>query len=501
MLAASCTALGPAGRGGWSDELRGEELSRASALANPDPAGPAARDAHEPAFDSSAPRSPSHLDLATALDLAHRHNRNVAASQYALDAVAGGVAIARSRLLPTASVRGAYDWYDEEQKNSFQPDLCATPPCAPVELSVPVREQDFATVSAAVRLAIDLSGQLRHGLWSAQASYRAERARAWATRLQEESAVARAYFGLLEAERLREVGLETVALHERQFSDASSRFELGRLTRNNVLVVEVALIDARQAILQLDNAVAAARRNLNAVTGLEIAAPTTVLDIREPPDLPPLESAVEAVSSRNPLVTSMLEEVAAADERLTAERRARFPRFDAHAGYDATTQSLLQPNDYPTVGVRMEADLYSLEREGEIARLAASATRSRLLLDRTRRDVEALVRASHDQLRERILAIEAISAAVRQAEENRRIRQVQFDEGRATSEDLLDASQILTRQRALLASAIYQSHVRRAELQELMGEPLSNLSEASGIVPGASPAAGVVPGAGPAGEP
>ena len=477
----ACTALGPAGRGGWNADERKKELEKASArFVTPAPPPPPSIEAEvAPPFVSAAPDAPLTLDLESALDLAHRRNRLIAAADESVNAAAGSVAVARAALLPTAGVRGAYSWYSDEQSNSFVPP-CAAPPCSP-EISITIREKDFATVGLAARLAIDLSGELRHGLYSAQASYRAERARAWATRLQEESAVAAAYYGLLEAERLREVGLQTVELYSRQFSDASSRFDLGRLTRNGVLVVEVALIEARQGVVRLDNSVAAARRSLNDVTGLAIDAPTSAVDVTSSPDLPSLEQAISAVTTHNPLVTAMLEEVAAAEERLTAARRARFPRFHASGAYDATTQDTITPNNYGSVGVGVDVDLYSFAREGEIARLEAAAARNRLLLDRTRRDVEVLVRGAHDGVRERVLGVQAATAAVRQAEENLRIRQVQFDEGRATSEDLLDAGQLLTRSRALLASAIYQSHVRRAELQQLMGEPLAGLAETSGV--------------------
>ena len=48
--------------------------------------------------------------------------------------------------------------------------------------------------------------------------------------------------------------------------------------------------------------------------------------------------------------------------------------------------------------------------------------------------------------------------------------------GRATSEDVLAAQALLERQRATLATALYQAHTRRAELQQLMGLPLAALA-------------------------
>jgi outer membrane protein TolC len=474
----ACTALGPAGNGGWDEAARRRELARASALLSP----PVTKVVEAP---EAPPPAPRFLDLAEALDLASRRNRAIAVSSASLDAAAGDVAAVRAALLPSVAARGSYNWYSDEQTNSIDIDPSLFPPGTALPV-VTVRQRDFANVSAAARLALDLSGELRHGLGAAQASYRAEKARAWATQLGEERRVAAAFYGLLEAERLREVGRRTLDLHERQLADASSRFDQGRLTRNGVLVVQVAVTDARQALMRLDNAVGGARRELNAATGLAIGDATSVRDVAGRPSLPSLDDAVAALATRNPVVTGLLEEVHAADERLTAARRSRFPRFSASAGYDATTADLLQPNNYASAGIGVELDLVNLRREGEIVRLDAAARRARLLLDRTVRDLEQLVRDSHDRLRERLAAIDTAREAVGQAEENLRIRQVQFDEGRATSEDLLEASQLLTRQRAAQAAALYQAHARRAELQQLMGEPLSALADDAPAPPGES---------------
>ena len=74
--------------------------------------------------------------------------------------------------------------------------------------------------------------------------------------------------------------------------------------------------------------------------------------------------------------------------------------------------------------------------------------------------------------------LESARLALGQAEENLRIRNQQFDVGRATSEDVLDAQALLERQRATLARALYDAHTRRAELQQLMGLPLDQLATA-----------------------
>jgi outer membrane protein TolC len=98
------------------------------------------------------------------------------------------------------------------------------------------------------------------------------------------------------------------------------------------------------------------------------------------------------------------------------------------------------------------------------------------------RELEEAVRGAQRGVLERLSAFDAATAAVGQAEENLRIRRQQFSAGRATSEDVLDAQALLTRQRAVAATALYEAHSRRAGLQQLMGAPMEEL-----LVSGKSP--------------
>ena len=91
------------------------------------------------------------------------------------------------------------------------------------------------------------------------------------------------------------------------------------------------------------------------------------------------------------------------------------------------------------------------------------------------RDVENAVRSTHRAAEERLSAYATAESAVGQAEENLRIREQQFGAGRAQSTDVLDAQRLVSLQRAILASALYQAHTRRAELQQLVGLPLEDI--------------------------
>ena len=102
-------------------------------------------------------------------------------------------------------------------------------------------------------------------------------------------------------------------------------------------------------------------------------------------------------------------------------------------------------------------------------------TNYRLATERQLRDLEAAVRAAQLASAERLAAYATAQRALGQAEENLRIREQQFDVGRAQSDDVLIAERLLAEQRATLATALYQAHTRRAALQRLMGLPIDDL--------------------------
>jgi len=144
---------------------------------------------------------------------------------------------------------------------------------------------------------------------------------------------------------------------------------------------------------------------------------------------------------------------------------------------DWTSERILTPQ---TIGSGFVGFAWDLGTDGRRAAQQAEARiqadRNRLAIERELRELESAVRDTRDAAAERLDALDTARAAVGQAEENLRIRRQQFDAGRATSEDVLDAQALLTRQRATLAVALYQAHTRRAELQELMGLPLEALA-------------------------
>jgi outer membrane protein len=455
----------PEGDGGWSAERRREELSRRAASAGVD------LEAVEPALPADRP-----LTLTEALALAAGGNRRIAEAERLLGEAGARVRLARGRLLPNVTGSGRYTWYTDPLSNQvdFPPGVLPPGVTPPIVI---IREQESGRVNGTVQVPLDVTGELWKGLTAAQAGYRGERARTWATTLSQQVAVIRAYFQVLEAQRLRTVVTERIAVQRQQLANAQNRFDSGRLTKNELLVVQVALRNSEQMLLRRDLDIAEARWSLNQLIGRPVDAPTAVVDVSTAPVLPTTADALRDAFANNPVLVSLLEEQQRLDDLTSSLERGRLPRFNAGGAIDWTSEEIITPQRVGSGFVGFTWDLGTDgQREAQIAEARIRADRNRIAVESELRALESGVRSTQRAAEERLAALESAGAAVAQAEENLRIRQQQFDAGRATSEDVLDAEALLSQQRADLATALYQAHTRRAELQQLIGLPIDGLA-------------------------
>ena len=455
----------PEGDGGWSAARRTRELDHV--------AGQAAA-AYPPV--EAPPSAP--LTLADALALAASRNRRIAGAEKQLEVVRQGVWEARGRLLPATTGSGRYTWYTDPLTNqvNFPPGLFP-PGTAPPAITI--REAEVGTLNGTVTVPIDLWGELRQNLAAAQAGYRGERARVWATRLDEQVVVVRAYFRLLETRRLKVVTEQTLAAQRRQGASAESRFQSGRLTKNELLVVQVAVRNAEQELVSRDLDIAQARWTLNRAVGLPIDAPTEVADVTDRPLIPSVEDALAEARVEKPEIGALLAEQQRLEATASALARSRLPRLSGGGAVDWSSSDIVQPQEVGSAFVGFNWDLGTdTRREATIAQARIAAEKNRIVLEDELRGIEAAVRLARQSAAERLTALDAAELGVGQAEENLRIREQQFDAGRATSDDVLEAEAVLAAQRATLASALYQAHTRRAELQQLMGTSIDTLAPA-----------------------
>jgi outer membrane protein TolC len=260
--------------------------------------------------------------------------------------------------------------------------------------------------------------------------------------------------------------------------------------KNDVLEVQVALRNAQQRAALEEVLLARARWAFNQVIGVPVDAPTRVADVRARPVLPDDDELLETAQAHNPMLTALFERQRQLEAEVSALERSRFPRFNAGGAMDYSSSDLFTPNQIGSGFVGFTWDLGTdTQREHRISAARLAADENRIQLEAELRGLEAALRGTQRAAAERLTARDTAAVAVGQAEENLRIRRQQFEAGRADSRDVLDAQRLLSEQRAVLATALYDAQTRRAELQQLMGVPFEALWSA-GVASDVSPRSG-----------
>jgi cobalt-zinc-cadmium efflux system outer membrane protein len=244
--------------------------------------------------DSEAP-----LTLAEALNLAAEHNKTIAAARLTQRIDAAGVDVARERPNP--------DLRFEETKETPRQSLTVI---QPIELGK--RGRRIAVARAAAR-----SGEMETALAAAQV--RAD--------------VRHAYDALAAAQRKAAAAGEAAQVAARVRSVADERFHLGDVARLDVLQAELAALQADNEATALSADALAARRELNALIGRAVEAPTKVVDDIHDEPLPTLDVSLSANLSLSLLDQQLAE--AEAKAALARAQRIPDPTVEAAVTHDS----------------------------------------------------------------------------------------------------------------------------------------------------------------------
>ena len=309
------------------------------------------------------------------------------------------------------------------------------------------------------------------------------RHRASAANFQRRSIVAdlvletkQAYIEVLRTRRTVETEKASVKLLEQQLHDTQLRLDQGLVARNDLLRVKVELATARQTLSVAEGRHEISRQALAVALGRPISKGETFDDLAQEPAQPGSVDELHQEMFVNRSELKFLNSLLAAEMAgRKAVRGDLLPDVDLVLSYDRFGNEALPEtgdSDYDsesTVMVQASWTLFSgfdtryelVGREHEIRarQKEIKATEDRLTLQ-LQSALEAF-RVSEENL----LTAET---AVIQAEENYRINENRYQANVATTVDLLDAQEFLTRARNEKVTAQYDLHLSAAAIERVL---------------------------------
>ena len=428
-------------------------LAAVAALAQPGPS------------TSSAP-PPNPLTLQSALGYALEHNPALRRTREQIREEEGVLVEARSSQLPAVIASGDYTRLDDELKTS------------------PLAENDTWSVDVTVQQLLYAGGGVRAQVRGQRELLEAARLTYTAALNDTQLDVTQQFYDVLLARELIGVQEEALQVLDAALVNATHRRDAGSGSAFDVLRAEVAVANARPALIRARNGYRVAQDQLRATLGAPAidATAQTELNVAGALMVPrqkiELLDAVTAARANRPELLRQERFGAAAEEAITGARSGYKPAVRAIAGYQWAKPSLGTNGRNHIEGWRagIQADWAIFDGRataGRVAQAQSRAAQARLTGEELRLAIEVEVRRAHSSLSESDELLVASERVIEQARESVRLAQARVQAGTATQLDVLEAQSALTLAQSNAAQAQHDYAVGLAALQRATGRTSS----------------------------
>ena len=283
------------------------------------------------------------------------------------------------------------------------------------------------------------------------------------------------YFNILRAEKFLVVAQQQVKQFEAQLEVTKAFFEVGIVPKNDVLLAEVNLANARQSLIKAENDLATAKASFNILLRREINIPFEVVDILAHKAFPLTyqQSLEEALGQRPELKTSQLN-IDQAKENVKIARSGFFPTISLAGAYGRSS-------DWWTTESGIESDRWTLQAlatftlwnwgntafkvgENKVKVIQAEDSKTQLIDSIT---LEVKDDYLNMQVAEKNVGVAEV--AIAQAEENLRMNEERYKYQVATQTDVVNAVTLLAQARVNYYGALSDFNVAKAQLERAMG--------------------------------
>ena len=289
--------------------------------------------------------------------------------------------------------------------------------------------------------------------------------------------VAQTYFQVLRTEKLKIIADQEVAQLRDHLKIARDLHEFGVVTYNDVLQAEVALADAKQRLISVQNAIINTQGSLNKLLGLPIQGVHKLKDenISPVPDLN-LEDATQAALDSRSDLKAAAGRVKQGEKSVTEARAGHFPRFYAMGGqyYQQSRFALHETQWFAILGLNWKI-FSGFDTQAQVSQARERVKQLAVQKKDLAEQIKLEVQNAYLGLKETAERIAVTKDAVNQGEENLRLNEERYKEQVGTATDVIDAQTLLTRVRVNYNNAIYDHQVQKAQMLRAIGR-INNLA-------------------------
>jgi outer membrane protein len=284
------------------------------------------------------------------------------------------------------------------------------------------------------------------------------------------------YFTILRAEKFLAVAEQQVKNFEAQLEVTKAFFDVGIVPKNDVLLAEVNLANARQSLVKAANDVATAKASFNIVLRRDINTPFEVVDILAYQAFPlSFDQSLEEAFRLRPEIKAAQLSVDQAKESVKIARSGFFPTIGLTGGYNRFSDDFDLSggaNFFHSWEIGASAT-FTIWNWGNTAfKVGENKVRVTQAEDSKNQIMDSItLEVRNDYLNMQVAEknIGTAEKAIEQAEENLRMNEERYKYQVATQTDVVNAVTLLAQARVNYYGALSDFNVAKAQLDRAMG--------------------------------
>jgi outer membrane protein TolC len=290
--------------------------------------------------------------------------------------------------------------------------------------------------------------------------------------------VKQAYFNILGAQKAADVATQSIKRVEAHLNVARNFYEVGMITKNQVLEAEVNLAEALQASIKAENFILISKSSLNTLLRRSLQAPIEVEDIlKYKPFKYDYGSCLKRAMKERPEIHAVMHSIKIAEQQVRLSRGDYYPTVALSANYDRTGDTyavsgseILDDFTSWNVTVALQWDFLDWGKpRNSVQKSKTELAKAHNALDQVKDGIGLEVRQSYLSMKEAEKSIAVARKAIEQAEENLRMSEERYRAQVGTTTEVIDASTRLASVRFDYYDALYNYNLAWAALERAMG--------------------------------
>lgn len=290
--------------------------------------------------------------------------------------------------------------------------------------------------------------------------------------------VKEAYLNILGAQKAADVATQAIKRVEAHLNVARNFYEVGMITKNEVLEAEVSLAEAKQASIKAENFILISKASFNTILRRSLQDPVEVEDILTyKPFKYSYRACLNQAMKERPEIHAVMHRIKIAEQQVRLARGDYYPTLALSANYDREGDTYLVSGSeilddfdswYVTVALQWDFFDWGIPRNS-VQKSKTELAKAHNALDQVKEGIRLEVRQNYLSMKEAEKSIAVAKKAIEQAEENLRMSEERYRAQVGTTTEVIDASTRLATVRFQYYEALINYNLAWAALERAMG--------------------------------